>query len=176
VGWSDGGIVGLIVARVRPDLVRKLVAISANFDVSGLLQETLGEMMSMTADSDDLAMFRTAYEAASPDGPEHWPVVFAKFQEMVSTQPNITVEQLAQISAPTLVLAADDDMITLEHSAALYRAIPNSELAVVPGASHALVMEKPQLINRLVLDFLENEPTPTFMPFRRRPSATAAEQ
>ena len=74
------------------------------------------------------------------------------------------------------MLAGDDDMITLEHTAALFRAIPNSELAVVPGTSHALVMEKPELVNRLVIDFLEKDPVPTFMPFRRRPSATADEQ
>lgn len=36
VGWSDGGIIGLIVATRRPDLVRKLVPISANFDTSGV--------------------------------------------------------------------------------------------------------------------------------------------
>ena len=86
---------------------------------------------------------------------------------MISTQPNITVEQLGRISAPTLVLAGDDDMITLEHTSALFRAIPNSELAVVPGTSHALVMQKPELVNRLVLDFLETDPVPTFMPLRR---------
>jgi len=101
--------------------------------------------------------------------------VFAKFQAMISRQPNITVEQLARIRPPTLVLAGDDDMITVEHSAALYRAIPNSELALVPGTSHALIMEKPDLVNRLVIDFLEKEPVPTFMPFRRRPSTTADE-
>ncbi len=176
VGWSDGGIVGLIVAMARPDLVRKLVVISANFDTSGVVPEAMEGMASTTADSDDLAMFRTSFEAASPDGPEHWPVVFAKFQTMVTTQPNLTVEQLARISAPTLVLAGDDDMITVDHSAALYRAIPNSELALVPGTSHALVMEKPDLVNRLVIDFLEQEPVPTFMPFRRRPSTTPDEQ
>ena len=83
---------------------------------------------------------------------------------------------MARISTRTLVLAGDDDMITVEHSCALYRAIPNSELALVPGTSHALVMEKPDLVNRLVIDFLEKEPVPTFMPFRWRPSATAGEQ
>jgi pimeloyl-ACP methyl ester carboxylesterase len=171
VGWSDGGILGLLVAMARPDLVRKLVAISANFDTSGLVPDAMEDATSMTADSDDLAVFRTAYEAVSPDGPGHWPVVFAKFQEMVSTQPNITVEQLGRISAPTLVLAGDDDMISLEHTSALFRAIPNSELAVVPGTSHALPMEKPYLVNRIVLDFLENEPVPTFMPLRRSAGA-----
>jgi pimeloyl-ACP methyl ester carboxylesterase len=168
VGWSDGGIVGLLVALARPDLVRKLVAISANFDTSGSVLDADG-MKSMTADSEDLAMLRTSYEAVSPDGAEHWPVVFAKVMVMISTQPAITVEQLGRINAPTLVVSGDDDMISLEHTTALFRAIPNAELAVVPGTSHLLVMEKPDLVNRLVLDFLEKEPVPTFMPLRRAP-------
>jgi pimeloyl-ACP methyl ester carboxylesterase len=36
IGWSDGGIVGLPIAMARPDLVRKLVVIGANFDPSGI--------------------------------------------------------------------------------------------------------------------------------------------
>ena len=175
LGWSDGGIVGLLVAMARPDLVRKLAVISANFDPSGVVPHAMEGLTSMTAGSDDLAVFRTSYEAASPDGPEHWPVVFAKFQKMVSTQPNITVEQLGAISAPTLVLAGDDDMISLDHTSALFRAIPNSELAVVPGTSHSLPMEKPELVNRLILDFLEKDPPRTFMPLRRQ-SGTDHEQ
>ena len=77
--------------------------------------------------------------------------------------------------APTLVLAGDDDMISLDHTSALFRAIPNSELAVVPGTSHALPMEKPELVNRLILDFLEKDPPRTFMPLRRQ-SGTDHEQ
>ena len=57
VGWSDGGVVGLLVAMARPDLVRKLVVISANFDTSGLVPQWLEGLTSMTAGSDDLAMF-----------------------------------------------------------------------------------------------------------------------
>ena len=41
VGWSDGGIVGLLVAMARPDLVRKLVVIGANYDVSGMVPEAM---------------------------------------------------------------------------------------------------------------------------------------
>ena len=125
----------------------------------------------MTAGSDDLAVFRTPYEAVSPDGPEHWPVVFAKFQNMVSTQPNITVEQLGRISAPTLVLAGDDDMISLEHTAALFHAIPNSELAVVPGTSHALLLEKPESGESHSSRFPQKGTPRTLMPIRRRSGA-----
>jgi pimeloyl-ACP methyl ester carboxylesterase len=176
VGWSDGGIVGLLVAMARPDLVRNLVAISANFDTSGGAPGATEALTSITPDRDDLAVFRTSYEAASPDGPKHWPVVVAKFQEMISTQPNVTVEQLGRISAPTLVLAGDDDLISLEHTAALFHAIPNSELGIVPGTSHALLMEKPELLNRLILDFLENDPVPTFMPLRRASGAESGDR
>jgi pimeloyl-ACP methyl ester carboxylesterase len=167
VGWSDGGIVGLLVAIARPDLVRKLVAIGANYDTDGIpleLQEGLG---ATTADSEDMAMPRAMHQAASPDGPEGWNVLYEKFQVMAHTQPHITVEELGRISAPTLVLVGDDDLPTLEHTASLYRSIPNSELAVVPGASHFVAMEKPDVLNRLIIDFLEKDPVPTMMPVRR---------
>jgi pimeloyl-ACP methyl ester carboxylesterase len=94
-------------------------------------------------------------------------VVVAKFKEMVATQPTISVEQLGGITASTLVLVGDDDLITLDHSGSLFRAIPSSELAVVPGASHFAAMEKPELVNRLMLDFLQRDPVPTYMPLRR---------
>ena len=93
--------------------------------------------------------------------------MFAKFQEMASTQPDIKADELARIKAPTLVLSGDDDMVTLEHTVELYRGIPGSELAIVPGTSHALVFEKADLLNRIVLDFLSNDPPATMLPFRR---------
>jgi pimeloyl-ACP methyl ester carboxylesterase len=173
VGWSDGGIVGLMVAIARPDLVRKLVAIGANYDTTGVVPEVEDMFASMDPDAEEMAMFRSLYQMHSPDGPEHWPVVLGKFAEMTQREPHIPVGELARISAPTLVVAGDDDMVSLEHTVALFRAIPNSELAVVPGASHAVAIEKPELLNRIVLDFLEKEPVPTMMPFRR--AATGAE-
>jgi pimeloyl-ACP methyl ester carboxylesterase len=173
VGWSDGGIVGLLVAIARPDLVRKLVAIGSNYDTTGLVPEADGMFASIDPDGDEMALFRGLYQMHSPDGPAHWPVVYAKFAEMIEREPNIPVAELAQISVPTLVVAGDDDMVTLEHTVALYRAIPNSELAVIPGASHAVGIEKPELFNRIVLDFLVNEPGATLLPFRR--AATGAE-
>jgi pimeloyl-ACP methyl ester carboxylesterase len=166
VGWSDGGIVALLVAIARPDLVRKIAVTGANFKPAP--QIGMAEMLDhLSADAPDMAMFRAMYEAASPDGPEHWPVVVGKLVEMYRAEPDIPIEDLGRISAPTLVLVGDDDFITLEHTIELYRAIPNSELAVVPGTSHAHFMEKPSLVNRLVLEFLDNDPVPTMMPVRR---------
>jgi pimeloyl-ACP methyl ester carboxylesterase len=169
VGWSDGGNVALLVAMSRPDLVRKIVAIGANYDTAGLIGgvEEVGE-----PDSPEMAMLRMMYEAASPDGPEHWPVVFAKIKDCWDDF-HIERDDLAKIAAPTLVVSGDDDMITLEHTVDLYRAVPGAELAVVPGTSHALLLEKSDLANKIVLDFLQNDPAPTILPVRRAsPSAS----
>jgi pimeloyl-ACP methyl ester carboxylesterase len=172
VGWSDGGVIALLVAIARPDLVRKVVAIGANFlpsPQSGAAPEMLDQI---APDAPDLTMFREAYEAVSPDGAAHWPVVVGKLAAMFRTEPVIRTEDLARITAPTLVLVGDDDLVTLEHTIALYRAIPGSQLAVVPGTSHALLMEKPREVNRIILDFLATEPILTMLPIRRSPAAT----
>jgi pimeloyl-ACP methyl ester carboxylesterase len=167
VGWSDGGIIGLMIAAARPDLVRKLVVIGTNYDAAGVAPEAVAMFAEMTPDSPGMARLRGLYEMHSPDGPEHWPVVFVKFIEMAQREPHIDVAELARIPAPTLVLVGDDDMVSLEHTVSLFRAIPDAELAVVPGTSHTVLMEKPELMNRLVLDFLEQEPAATMLPIRR---------
>jgi pimeloyl-ACP methyl ester carboxylesterase len=61
----------------------------------------------------------------------------------------------------------DDDLVRLEHAVAMYRAIPDAELAVLPGTSHLVPMEKPELVNSLLLDFLQHDAVPTVLPIRR---------
>lgn len=57
-----------------------------------------------------------------------------------------------------LVVTADDDVVTLESQIALYRTLPHGELAVVPGGSHMLLLEKPRSVTALVRDFLQEAP------------------
>ena len=153
VGYSDGAIVGMLVAIRRPDLVRKLVSISGNFDCDGLTDEGRAFFESMQPDM-FIPMLVDLYAKASPDGPEHWPVVFEKMRRMFLSEPKISTAQLGSIKAPTLVMAADRDLMTLEHTLALFQAIPNAQLCIVPGATHALLFEKPAVVNAAVLAFL----------------------
>jgi pimeloyl-ACP methyl ester carboxylesterase len=166
VGWSDGGIVALLVAIARPELVRKIVVTGANFKPGSEIGPAEA-LDALTPDAPGMEMLRSMYEAASPDGAEHWPVVVGKMAEMLRAEPDIPIEDLGSIGAPTLILVGDDDFVPLEHTIELYRAIPNSELAIVPGTSHAHFMEKPSLVDRIVLEFLDNDPVPTMMPIRR---------
>ncbi|MEU6291506.1 alpha/beta fold hydrolase [Streptomyces sp. NPDC015140] len=169
VGWSDGAVVALLVALARPDLVRRVVLIGANFRPAGECFVEPGMLDAMTPDSPDMAFFREMYEAVSPDGADHWPVVALKVIDMWRTQPALTERELGRVTAPTLVVTGDDDLMTLEHTTALYRALPDARLAVLPGASHLVPLEKPALVNGLVLDHLGQEAAvETMMPIRRR--------
>jgi pimeloyl-ACP methyl ester carboxylesterase len=82
-------------------------------------------------------------------------------------EPTLTVDDLASIRCRTLVMLGDDDEVILEHALELYRALPEAELAVIPGTSHGLLVEKPGVCNTIVIDFLTNDPAPTFAPIRR---------
>ena len=163
VGWSDGGIAALLTALERPDLVARQVLIGANFHHDGV---ELGDL-----DDDDAPLsgyMAQTYAERSPDGIEHFPVVHAKFMTMARTEPTLNVGDVRAVATPTLVLAGDDDMVRLDHTAALFEALPAGQLAVVPGASHAVPLEKPDLVARLITDFLLGPvPPETALPVRR---------
>jgi pimeloyl-ACP methyl ester carboxylesterase len=165
LGYSDGATTALHVALERPDLVRRLVLISGQFHVDGLQGGFLdGPDVVAELVASPLA---AAYGELSPDGADHFPVVAGKIVELARTGPTLAAEQLAGVAARTLVVSGDDDIVRLEHTLQLFRGIPDSELAVVPGTSHLLVEEKPELVTRLVVDFLTTDPVPTIAPIRR---------
>jgi pimeloyl-ACP methyl ester carboxylesterase len=60
----------------------------------------------------------------------------------------------------------------MTHAVQMYDALPDAELAIVPGTSHFLTQEKPHVVNALVLDFLTNDPVPTVAAIRRAPAAS----
>jgi pimeloyl-ACP methyl ester carboxylesterase len=167
VGYSDGGNIALLVARDRPDLVRSVVAIGANHDVDGLAPQFLSRLQHPDPTSPRLAAIRAAYEATSPDGAEHWATFYGKVAEMGRTGPAMTIDDLGRISCPVLVVVADDDVVTLDHAIAMFDALDHAQLAVIPGTSHLLHHERPELLTDLIQAFLA-DPTPhPLMPIRR---------
>jgi pimeloyl-ACP methyl ester carboxylesterase len=163
VGWSDGGIVAMLIALRRPELVDRLVLIGANFHVEGIHALDAG-------DGAPPQVMLEAYAKRSPDGVEHYPVVADKFMAMITTEPTLTTDELARLAHPTLVLVGDDDLVRLDHTVALYEALPAGRLCVVPGASHAVVLEQPRLVAAIITDFLQGpEPPQTLLPIRRAP-------
>ena len=168
VGHSIGAGVALFVTLRRPDLVRHLVLVSGVFHHSA----ELGSGSEPPVD-EVVAAFGASYGEVSPDGEDHYPVVVRKDFEMGAREPALAASDLSVIPHRTLVMTGDDDIITLEHIVEMYRAIPNSELAVVPGTSHFLLQEKPSACNTIIVDFLTNDPAPTVAPVRRAAAGSA---
>jgi pimeloyl-ACP methyl ester carboxylesterase len=152
VGWSDGAVVALLVARRRPDLVDRLVLIGQYYNSAGKVSGGLVDQLRAGGDQ-VMGFLRAEYDLVSPDGPEHFPVVYAKTLRMLATEPELDLASLGLLAAPTLVLQGDRDEVTLEHGAAVAAALPHGRLAVLPG-THALPVENPEVVNALVLWFL----------------------
>ena len=150
----------------RPELVDRLVVIGTNFHHDGVLPLELSE------DSPVAAQLFEAYAARSPDGPDHFGELFQKFLAMVTTEPTLSVGDIATITAPTLVMVGDDDLPRLAHTCELYEALPAGQLCVIPAASHAYRSNVPPRWHALVVGFLTAElPPATLMPIRRATSA-----
>jgi pimeloyl-ACP methyl ester carboxylesterase len=161
LGCSDGAVVALLVALRRPDLVSRLVFVAGVFHHDGWLPGVVDPP------SPPPAFLAALYGEVSPDGAAHFPVVAEKLARMHLVEPALTSDDLARVTPRTLVMLGDDDEVALEHAIALYRALPTAELAIIPGTSHGLLAEKPKICNRVILDFLGNEPVETFAPIRR---------
>jgi pimeloyl-ACP methyl ester carboxylesterase len=100
------------------------------------------------------------YDEISPDGPTHFPVVLEKTERLWLNEPKIAKEELAKISAPTLVMVGDRDSISIEHTLELFRSIKGAQLCVIPGTTHFLMSEKPDIVNKATLGFLTTERKP----------------
>ncbi len=159
VGYSAGAVVAMVAAARHPALFARLVLISGAFHREGWL-------LPPASPQEVPPEIAQSYAEVSPDGAQHFPVVVEKIAASSADEPALTAEQLRHIGCRTLVMAGDDDAVSLEHVVALYRALPRAELAIVPGASHCVLLEKPALCTQLVAHFLTADAVPTLMPLR----------
>ena len=152
VGFSDGAITGLLLARDHPDRVLSLVSISANLDPGGFVEDDESE--AAQEPDDDQWGIRAAYDRLSPDGPAHGDVVLEKLMAMWLSEPQIDAASLGAVRVPTLVMAGERDSIRLDHTVGIARAIPLGQLAIVPAAGHMVMQERPELVNVMLGEFL----------------------
>jgi len=148
VGWSDGGVVALDLALTHPTRVAKVVAFGANFDLSGMKP---GGGPAFAAYFEKCAQ---DYQRLSPT-PKDYQAFRAELGKMWRSQPTYPPEQLATITAPTLILDGDhEEIIRPEHTRALARLIPGAKLVILPQSSHFAHWQHPDAFNRALLDFL----------------------
>ncbi|MCB6992509.1 alpha/beta hydrolase [bacterium 210820-DFI.6.37] len=117
-GFSDGGILALLIASQRRELLRGIIISGANLQPKGMKRRWY-------------FLFALLY-------------VFnrdAKFYMML-TEPNITAEQLRQIKIPAYVTAGQKDVIKEKHTRFLAKQIPRSRVEILPGETHSSYVER----------------------------------
>ena len=140
VGFSDGGILALMLSIRHPELVRRVVVSGVNIAPDGLNPEDL----------DDL-------RANQIPKPKTIDEKLAKLWLTSPTDAELNLKLLSQITQPTLVISGDRDAITLEHTLTIFHALPNAELCVLPGTDHATFSGRSDWLNPIINAFLERD-------------------
>jgi pimeloyl-ACP methyl ester carboxylesterase len=165
VGYSDGGNVALALAMRHPAMVRKVVIASTNYNNDGLDPKVRQgmEQSAMKSESEVVKdippQFAKAYADGAPQ-PEKWPSLVSKVMKQGAAFKGWTPEQIRSITAPTLIVLADRDIVTPEHAVAMFRLHRIANLAIVPGRDHFSLVDRPDVLNPMLRDFLE-APMPT---------------
>lgn len=151
VGWSDGAIIGLVMAMKAPERVERVLAFGANMDASGLDLKG-GSAATMIAYG---ARAKADYARLSPT-PADYGDFQAAMERMWTTQPDYKPADLATIRVPVAIVDGEhDEVIRPEHSAYLARTIPGAQRITLRGLSHFAVMQDPAAFNAVMMAFLE---------------------
>jgi pimeloyl-ACP methyl ester carboxylesterase len=146
LGWSDGGIIGLLLAIRHPDKVAMLAVMGANLQPDAAYPWAV----------DGIARVRKRITARLANSSDPKPLrLQLQLLDLLGNQPHIPLTDLATITVPTLVMAADRDVIRDEHTLSIFHALPKSQLAIFPGATHMIPVQDPARFNRTVLDFFD---------------------
>ena len=152
IGISDGANISLMAAIARPELIRSVVSIGGN--------TTAGQIRMKFGKPEVSPESQEEHDRLSPDHPSELLKKVATAFKVWKSEPNISIAQLKKIKCPVLVLAGDDDVLSAKESEKIYQTIANARLAIVPGASHAVIKEKTELVRVLLKDFYANPDYP----------------
>lgn len=172
IGASMGGAISQVIAMKYPERVRSLTLACTACRHHPWRRELLAEWAAMATEQGMGAMSSEA--ARWVIGPRSfrriWPMLgwlgplglgrpahaFVAQVRAILASDDSMADGLAALQVPTLILVGNQDILTPRgDSEELAELIPNSELVVISGAAHGLMVEHASTFNRLLLDFLD---------------------
>jgi pimeloyl-ACP methyl ester carboxylesterase len=144
VGFSDGGILALMLAVRHPQLVHRLVISGVNVSPEGLTAEQLQGLRDAQTKTP-----RTVDEK------------LAKLWLTSPTDSELSLEMLSKVDQPVLVISGDRDAIRLEHTLQIFHALPSAELCVLPGTDHLTFSGRSEWLNPIISSFLDRPDSST---------------
>jgi pimeloyl-ACP methyl ester carboxylesterase len=128
IGWSDGGINGLLLAMRHPEKVKKLAITGANIRPDTTAVTTEGYKMI----AEESAKLRAGTQDAAAKNT-------LKLLHMMEVEPNIPLSALRKIKCPVLVMGGDFDVIKPSHTLEIFENIPQAYLWIFPESGHGTV-------------------------------------
>jgi pimeloyl-ACP methyl ester carboxylesterase len=165
-GYSVGAGVAVEVALQAPELVGKLVLASVSYTREGMHPGVLEGIDLLTPELMVGTPWEEEYLRTAPD-PEHWPVLLEKVKDLDRTYQGWPAEAIRSITAPTLLVIGDSDLIRPEHAVELFRllgggvmgdgpaGLPASQLAILPGTAHTGIPGRAEWLAPMVDAFLD---------------------
>ena len=166
-----GGGAAIQLAIRHPELVAKLVSVSASYRSDGMYSEAAAGTTRLDPKVFDGTAIKRNYEAMSPT-PQAFPTLVEKLSALNATPQDWPAAQIKGLSARTMIVTGDYDIIRPEHSVELFRlrnggepalvsapfleSAPPARLAILPGTSHLGVIAQPELVVSLVVPFLDD--------------------
>ncbi len=138
IGWSDGGINAIEMAMRHPKKVIRFVSTGANVST-----DSSAFVPPLWQQGNDFYEAHKYFRPIAQHEKNSWKLFMLDY-----TQPNIPWQQLNTIKCPALIMAGDKDLISLEHTIAIYRNIPRAQLWVMPNCGHGTLQEYPDEFNK----------------------------
>jgi pimeloyl-ACP methyl ester carboxylesterase len=157
-GYSMGGYAGMYLAKLHPERINTIVTLATKFHWD---EPTAAKEMQML-DAGKIEAKVPAFAKALQERhvPNDWKEVMQRTAAMLKAlgEDNLLKpEDYESIQVPTLIMLGDRDrMVTLEETVAVYRALPNAQLAIVPGTHHPIEQVNLDALAFLVKQFLDN--------------------
>lgn len=163
-GQSDGGITALMMAHLFPERLSKIAIHGAVFNFQAYPPEQRNRWLNISWDSQNEELSNPAgfpgmaipHYLLGRDNLVGFEDHLQEMATMWATSPQLTQEDLQKIQTPTLVIVGDHYDISIPHTLEMHEALADSQLFVVPGATHFVHQEKPELLHRAILDFLKD--------------------
>ncbi len=155
-GYSMGGYVAMYLAKHHPNRIKKIVTLATKFHWDKDTAEKEVKMLDADKIMAKLPAFAETLEKRH--SPQDWKAVLgatvAMMLEMGNDNP-LKPEDYSHIYTPSLLLLGDrDKMITLEETLAVYRALPNAEMGMLPATHHPIEQANLRLLAEMIRYFI----------------------
>ena len=150
VGWSDGAIISLIMGMNGESKTKKIVAMAANLRPDSTAIKSYAPQL--------IRKWKTfvVEKQAKGDTSKNWNKFIQQYNLLLN-QPNISHSDLKKINTPVLVIAGDKDLVKNNHTVEIFENLPNAQLFIIPGGTHATPAADPALFNQVIGKFLDED-------------------